>query len=92
MGDIKGKSKKGWKMHNPLEPKKRKRKKLVPLMVGSYFTHGPSMSLACKLWDLIVMGGLEQTSFANTIFLSITEVETHWRVILTHYLKSWMQK
>jgi len=50
------------------------------------------MSLSCKSWDLIVMGGLEQTSLANTIFLSITKVKTHWKAILTHYLKKWMQK
>jgi len=50
------------------------------------------MSLACKLWDLIKMGGLKQTSPANAIFLSIIKVKACWRTILTHYLKNWMQK
>jgi hypothetical protein len=46
----------------------KKRKKLVHLVVGSYLTHGSLMSLARKSWDLIVMGGLEQTSPINVIF------------------------
>jgi hypothetical protein len=50
------------------------------------------MSLACKLWDLIVMGGLEQTSLANEIFLFIADIKAHWKVILTFCLKNWMQK
>ncbi len=50
------------------------------------------MSFACKLWDLIIIGGLKQTSHANTIFFSIIKVKAHWRVILTRYLKNWMQK
>jgi hypothetical protein len=61
-------------------------------MVGNYFTHDPSMSPACNLWNLIVMGGLEQTSLANTIFLSIAEAKACWRAILTRCLKNWMQK
>jgi hypothetical protein len=48
------------------------------------------MSLACKSWDLIIMGGLKQTSLSNAIFLSI-KAKTHWRTILTHCLKNWMQ-
>jgi RNA recognition motif-containing protein len=32
--------KEGQRMHNPQEPKKRR--KQVPLMVGNYFTHSPS--------------------------------------------------
>jgi len=50
------------------------------------------MSPTCKLWDLIVMGDLEQTSHVNTIFLSIAKVKAHWRVILTRCLKNWMKK
>ncbi len=41
---------------------------------------------------LIVMGGLEQASHANIIFLSIAKVKAHWRAILTCWLKNWMQK
>jgi hypothetical protein len=36
--------------------------------------------------------GLKQTSFANTIFLSIAKAETGWRPILTTFLENWMQK
>jgi hypothetical protein len=50
------------------------------------------MSLACKSWDLIVIGGLEQASLTHAIFLSIAKAKAHWRAILTCYLKSWMQK
>jgi hypothetical protein len=50
------------------------------------------MSHACKLWGLIVIGGLEQTSLANAIFFSITKVKAQWRVIITHCLKNWVQK
>jgi hypothetical protein len=35
------------------------------------------MSLACKLRDLIIIGGLEHASSANAIFLSIVEVTSH---------------
>jgi len=50
------------------------------------------MSLACKLWDLIVVGVLEKTSLVNAIFLSIVEAKAHCRAILAYYLKNWMQK
>jgi len=50
------------------------------------------MSLACKSWGVIVIGGLEQTSLANVIFLSITKVKAHWKAIITCCLKNWMQK
>jgi len=50
------------------------------------------MLLAHKSWDLIIMGGLKQTSFANIIFLFIIEAKTRWKAILTHCLKNWMQK
>ncbi len=50
------------------------------------------MSHACKSWNLIVMGGLEQASPANIIFLSIVEAKACWRAIVTCYLKNWMQK
>jgi hypothetical protein len=50
------------------------------------------MSLACKWWDLIVMGGLEHASLANVIFLFMVEAKACWNVILTHCLKIWMQK
>jgi hypothetical protein len=46
----------------------------------------------CKLWILIVVGGLEQASPANVIFLSIVKVKACWRTILTWCLKNWMQK
>ncbi len=45
------------------------------------------MSHACKSWDLIVMGGLKQTSPTNVIFFFITEAKARWKTILTHYLK-----
>ncbi len=44
MGDEKGRLKKGQKTHSPQEPKKKK--ELVPLVVASYLTHGPS-NVAC---------------------------------------------
>jgi cytochrome c biogenesis protein CcdA len=47
---------------------------------------------ACKSWNLIVMGGLEQASLADIIFLSIVEAKARWKAILIHYLKNWMQK
>jgi hypothetical protein len=52
----------------------------------------PLMSLTHKLWDLIIMGGLEHASLANTTFLSITKATTCWREILIRCLKNWMQK
>ncbi len=40
IGETKrGRPKKGQKTYNPQEPKKGK--ELIPLMVGSYLTHGP---------------------------------------------------
>jgi hypothetical protein len=54
----------------------KKRKELVPLMVGSD-PMAPLMSSTCKLWDLMVMGGLEQISFINAIFLSIAKAKAH---------------
>jgi hypothetical protein len=48
------------------------------------------MSFTCKSWDLIIIGGLEQTSLANTIFLFITKAKARWRVILTHCFKKWL--
>jgi len=50
------------------------------------------MSPACKWCDLIVMGGLEQASFANVIFLSIAKAKACWKAILRCCLKNWMQK
>jgi len=50
------------------------------------------MSLTCKSWDLIIMGGLEQASPTKSIFFFIIEVKTCWKVILTCCLKNWMQK
>jgi hypothetical protein len=70
-GDKKGRSKKGQNMNSPQELKKGR--DLVPLVVGSYMT--PLMSLKCKSWDLIVMGGLEQASPVNTIFFPIAKAK-----------------
>ncbi len=42
--------------------------------------------------NLLIMGGLEQASPANVIFLFMVKAKTHWRAILTHCLKNWMQK
>jgi len=50
------------------------------------------MSPTCKSWSLIITGGLEQTSPTNAIFFSIVETKSCWRIILTCYLKNWMQK
>jgi hypothetical protein len=50
------------------------------------------MSPTCKSWNLIVMRGLKQTSFANIIFLSIAKAKTCWRIIITCCPKNWMQK
>jgi hypothetical protein len=38
------------------------------------------------------MGGLEQASLANAIFLSIAKAKACWRTILRCCLKIWMQK
>jgi hypothetical protein len=72
-------------------------RKLVLLVVGSYFIHIPfnianMQILTCKLRGLIVIGGLKKPSFINTIFPFIIEVKARWRAILTHYLKNWMEK
>ncbi len=85
-----GRPKNRQKLHNSKGPKKGK--ELVSLMVGNYLTHGPFYVITCKLWDLIIVGGLEQASFANAIFLSIAKAKAHWRTILTCCLKNWMQK
>jgi hypothetical protein len=37
----------------------------------------PLMSLAWKFWNLRVIRGLEQTSFANAIFFSIAKTKAH---------------
>jgi hypothetical protein len=47
-----------------------KGKKLVLLMVGGNFTHGP-FNVAC----MQIMSGLKQASSVNTIFLAIIEVK-----------------
>ncbi len=52
----------------------------------------PLMFPTCKSWNLIIMGGLDQTSHANAIFLFMAEVKARWRAILTRCLKNWMQK
>jgi len=65
---------------------------LVPFVVRNYFTHNPLMLHTCKLWNLIVIGGLDQTSFANVIFHFIAEAKAHQRTILTCYFKKWIQK
>jgi hypothetical protein len=55
----------------------KKGRKLVLLMVGSYLTHGPSNVTCMQIMRVIVMGGLEQTSPLNAIFLSIAKVKAH---------------
>jgi hypothetical protein len=40
------------------------------------------MSLACKSWNLIVIGALKQVSLVNMIFLSITGAKACWKEIL----------
>jgi hypothetical protein len=52
---TKGKAKERPKDTQPARAKEGR--ELVPLVVGSYLTF--LMSHACKLWDLIVIGGLE---------------------------------
>jgi hypothetical protein len=54
----------------------QKKGELVPLVVGSYLTHGHS-NVACKSWNLIVMEGLKQASHANAIFFFIVKVKAH---------------
>jgi hypothetical protein len=61
-------------------------------MVGIISPTTLLMSPACKSWNLIVIGGLEQTFLANTIFLSITKAKTCWKTISMRYLKIWIQK
>jgi hypothetical protein len=55
----------------------KKGRKLIPFVVGSYFTHSPSNVASCKSRNLIIMGGLEQPSLANAIFLSMVEAKAH---------------
>ncbi len=55
----------------------KKGREVVPLMVGNYFPTNPLMLPTCKLWDLIIMGGLKQKSIAKTIFLSIAKTKVH---------------
>jgi hypothetical protein len=52
------------------------------------------MAPTCKLWDLRVIGGVEQASLCqcNAIFLSRVETKTCWRAILTCCFKNQMQK
>jgi len=47
-GRQKGKAKERSKDVQPAGPKKKRKRELVPLVVGSYLTHNPLMSLACK--------------------------------------------
>ncbi len=49
------------------------------------------MSPACKLWSNS-NGSLKHTSCANVILLSIAKAKAHWKVMLTHCLKNWIQK
>jgi hypothetical protein len=46
------------------------------------------MLSACKSWNLIVIGGREQASLTDAIFLSIAETKACWKAILTHCLKN----
>jgi hypothetical protein len=50
----------------------KERRELVLVVVGNCFTHNPFNFACMQMWDLIVIGGLEQSSPANTIFHSIT--------------------
>ncbi len=67
-------------------------RKLVPLVVGSYFTHNPFNVTCMELWDLKIIGGLKQTSYAKAIFFSIAKAKTCWKVILICSMKNRMQK
>jgi hypothetical protein len=75
---------KGQKMNNPHEFKKGR--KLVPFVGGNNLTHDPSNVAYMQIMNL--MGGLEHTSLANTIFFSIEETKTRSRAILTCCLKN----
>jgi hypothetical protein len=51
----------------------------------------PLLSLTCKSWDLIIIGGLKQISLTHIVFLFVAKAKACWRAILTCYLKKWMQ-
>jgi len=51
----------------------------------------PLLSLTCKSWDLIIIGGLKQISLTHIVFLFVAKAKACWRAILTCYLKNWMQ-
>ncbi len=62
-------------------PGTKERRELVALVVGRYSPIAPLMSSTCKLWSLIVIGGLEQAFPINAIFLSIAEAKVCWKAI-----------
>jgi hypothetical protein len=69
---LEGTQKRKVKDKQPIRTKKRER---VNPSRGRKSPTVPLMSFACKWCDLIVMGGLEQASLVNAIFLSITKAK-----------------
>jgi hypothetical protein len=53
----------------------KKRRELIPFVVGNYLTHGPSTVACMQVVRSNRNGRLEQASPTNVIFLSITKVK-----------------
>jgi len=66
-GRQKGKAKERPKDTQPT----KKGRWLIPLVVGCYLTHGPSNVTSMQ----IIMGGLEEASLTNAIFLFIAKAK-----------------
>jgi hypothetical protein len=73
--ETKGKAKERPKDTQLARTQKRGKRKLVSFMVGNYLTHGPSNVACMQIMKSNSMGGLEQTSPTNTIFLSIVQAK-----------------
>jgi hypothetical protein len=69
----------------------KRERKLVPLVVGSYLTHGPynvRFMLIVRPNNNGNNGGLEHASLINTIFLSIAKSKARGNAILKNCMKN----
>ncbi len=75
-GQRKAKRRTTYRTQNRCRTQNRRRKQ-IPLVVGSYFIHGSSNVACMQIMITNSKEGLEQASPANAIFLFITEAKTH---------------
>jgi hypothetical protein len=87
VGETKRQAKERPKDEQPTWTKKKK-KKLVPFVVGSYFTHGLSNVICMQIVRSNDNGKFKTCITCQLNFLSIIEVKACWKAMSTHCLKN----